>query len=47
MNNQKNNSIKQEKEVYAFAMSIDYPKLQKQNSNSKFNNSFYKYLKNK
>lgn len=26
MNNQKNNSIKQEKEVYAFAMSIDYSK---------------------
>lgn len=47
MNNQKNNSIKQEKEVYAFAMSIDYQKLQKQNSSSKFNNSLYKYLRNK
>ena len=47
INNQKNNSIKQEKEVYAFAMSIDYQKLQKQNSSSKFNNSLYKYLRNK
>ena len=31
--------MKQEKEAYVFAMSIEYPELQKQNNNSKFTNS--------
>lgn len=47
INNQKrNNYSKQEKGTYSFAISIEYPELQKQdkNTNSKFNNFYiYKY----